>query len=641
MNMPETSDAIQSSIEEIAKFVKNRTDAMSSRLEEVKKELQALFDQKSEELKKATPPDSGRISELESRLKSGLEKTAELDERSRLSEKKTAEIEEKLRPHERKFAEIEEKLAREVEKLEEKTEQNLSSMVEQGIKMYLDRASDVRAEMKSELGSARRDFVTQTKFLEGAIRDLKADLRSLDISDIETKLYGAENRLADMQNLKPRLGELEKQIMQIKSMISTRALKTGAEDVVMVEAHIKRLDDLEAKLVEVSKAMSKGTYSVMLSKLKEEIMNYVDSMRSDTNEKLRYIEDMLGESRGAAGGGHDPEAASKIEALTNEFNALQEHAGQIDRQFRNVNEEYSKISGQIKHISENYPHLENQLKQLSEQYAGVGKQFKEEVHEQYASLASQLKQLSEHYAQLDGQIKQIGKLESIDINKIEHMDKELSALKSTTDHMNRQLGDVMEQYAKISKGPESYEELIDDVLELKRSVGEESALRISTDKALQDLENETKRVVNEFSSAFATIKGIEKTDYAKAMEALQSYRVSAQQIEEGAKMEAMKVATKQIDEFAKAMDKKMPNIATKDELVRMEEALKQIELRLDQKVMQKVEQKIDQRMQALKPQTIGVTPLLDKRIEALEKSVRDLIYIMKSSAARPQPFVIE
>ncbi len=649
--MPEEKDTVQASITEIAKFVKQKTEELNAKIEKMKEELQARVNEaSSDEYSKSLAEFEEKLKKYAQNSRAELKKELYEHVEEKIEELRKAQPDDKTH---KKVEEFESRVKRDLHRIENSINASVSSAVEQNINSYLERTGDIRSELKNEMVGARRDLMTQMRYLERSVSDLKTDLRSLDTRSVEAKIAALEGKLADTQGTKARMNDLEKQILDLKSAISSKVLKAGTEDEAMVEAHVKRIDELETKLNELGKAGSRGTNSIMLTRLKSEIMEYVDGTKNDTNEKLRSIEDTLSETKisamAAQQGLHDEGAAHRIDALGKGLEELKTRFAHQDstHKIEALNKELNELKKSVVYIASKRVHDEQAAHEIDTLNRDMDELKKGLEHEENSlrRKMDELKKGLEHedaMHSVDELNKKMGSLkksfenvssklgheEEDAAHKIEALGNELKSMKSHTEELDKQIKQINEQYAKFSNGPESYEELMDDVLELKRNTDEESSLRISTDKTVQEMEKK----VNELNASYAKIKDMEKLDYSKVLESLQSNKVVSQEIEENVKLEAMKIITKQLEEFAKTLDKKLPNIATRDELAR-------IEAKVDQRIDSKIEQRLDQKMRTVRQQT--AMPMLDKRMEALEKSVRDLLHILKTSARQQQPYIVE
>jgi chromosome segregation ATPase len=217
------------------------------------------------------------------------------------------------------------------------------------------------------------------------------------------------------------------------------------------------------------------------------------------------------------------------------------------------------------------------------------------------------------------QIQQIVKEEAGSAAKVAEFRKEFDAARKHLDSTMKQLERISRQYEQIKNEPESYDQLFKDVMELKRNVDEESSLRVSADKTIQGIE----RKLNEMGEGLGKLKELEKLDYTKVLQAVRTREEINQKMMEQVKAEAAGVATRYLDEFAKTLDRKLPNLATKDHIAQLDARLEQI---------------IDKKVRAVRPAVVN--PLLERRVESMERTVRELMFVLQE-LNRQKPFVVE
>ena len=124
-------------------------------------------------------------------------------------------------------------------------------------------------------------------------------------------------------------------------------------------------------------------------------------------------------------------------------------------------------------------------------------------------------------------------------------------------------------------------------------------------------------------TAMANTKKIDALDTVKMAETLRTNRVPQPAFDERMKMEAMRIVTKHLDEFSKTLDKRLPNLATKDEIAAFEV---------------KLDSKIDKKLRSLRP--MNTDPMLAKRMENIEKAIKDMSFMLKSMTST-HPFIVE
>jgi len=154
----------------------------------------------------------------------------------------------------------------------------------------------------------------------------------------------------------------------------------------------------------------------------------------------------------------------------------------------------------------------------------------------------------------------------------------------------------------------------EEINNIRRTIENETANRLSLEKNLADME----RVVGEMKEKYSGIQKLEHMDFEKVEQEITAFRESIKNAEREMHLKVMDVITQQLNEFAKTLDKRIPDIMTKDEFAR---SLAEIKTRL-------------QHVQAP-----DLTPLA-LRVGQLEREVVNISNMMHSMYNRV-PIVVE
>ncbi len=148
---------------------------------------------------------------------------------------------------------------------------------------------------------------------------------------------------------------------------------------------------------------------------------------------------------------------------------------------------------------------------------------------------------------------------------------------------------------------------LDQMKEMKFSIDEESTKRISMEKRLLEMEEEIHKN-SQLGEEMENVEGI----------GLNSLSARVQDMEKNMKMISMKMLTQQLNEFAKAMDRRFPNIVSREEYKR---------------------EIADLRQRVRTVEAPDMAPL-GSRVERLERKVEEAIGMMKGMYNRI-PYVVE
>jgi chromosome segregation ATPase len=340
-----------------------------------------------------------------------------------------------------------------------------------------------REELREEISKLRRDVLPQIDKLEMQINDLKSYGSEKD--DMEKRLIHLETGVADLQNMKSKHSELDKKLTALHTTIGEKAFG-GVEDKSLVDAHVKRLNELEKKIENINKIVARSGQGIVLSNLKNEIDNKFDNMAAELESKMKFIDKMIGEV---------PERPAFTETVTTN----------------------------------------------------------------------------------------------------ERLEKELEFLQLQIDEVKK-------------AAPDDDFEKNEDIEDVRQALDEEMALRSSLDKKITEMGLELKDV----SSSMGKLKQLANLDYKKILAAYEKDKNIDNVLENKMKEEMLKIVAKELDNFAIAMDKKLPHLATKDDLAKLENALRKMP-----------------KMATTMSNGAGDPVALDAKISTLEKRMNELITTMR------------
>lgn len=234
------------------------------------------------------------------------------------------------------------------------------------------------------------------------------------------------------------------------------------------------------------------------------------------------------------------------------------------------------------------------------------------------------------------------------INNVEGKVRELENSKSSIEEANvkiisleKKMQDIMaklnenhaakayaihDEYAKDADSRSMSKEISD----IKRSVEELSVNVINNDKKIEDMKNvfgkintkenvlDVHKKLSEIDSAMSTAKKLEKIDFEKLRQELAQYDRAVKNLESNVEVITTKFLTKELNDFAKAMDRKIPALVTKEEMY------KEINL-------------LGHKMRGIAEPDVAK---LERKIDLLERSLSEISNLMRGMTGR-MPVIVE
>jgi DNA repair exonuclease SbcCD ATPase subunit len=146
--------------------------------------------------------------------------------------------------------------------------------------------------------------------------------------------------------------------------------------------------------------------------------------------------------------------------------------------------------------------------------------------------------------------------------------KELMLVKMELEALQRTVGEMHTSLERLKelKGLNVYEDMLEDVGDIRTTVDDESARRVSVEKDMQDI----RQKVNDMTTEVGKLRGLEGVDFATLMNISKNEKKFDYDLEKRVEMHASKFVTKELSEFSRMLDKRLPNVATKDDIAKIE-----------------------------------------------------------------------
>ena len=297
-------------------------------------------------------------------------------------------------------------------------------------------------------------------------------------------------------------------------------------------------------------------------KKKDEEINSMKSRYDELNSRLEELK--LITSKKAEKSGDAPISDTYVKRLDNLEKQLQDMQKVSKRTSGRGKESVVKISvdKSVQDLNEKIEELAATVNKLKTE--GDTDKVKDELKKEISSLREEIGSKLNEF---------LGKAIESNTKSLTDMDrKEILLLKTELEAVQQRVANFYDSLERLKemKNIDVYEDLREDVADVRRTVEEEAAFRISTDKDLQKI----KQKLDELSAYTSRFMVFEQLDYEKLKEVIERERKFDEELDKRVNTEAAKVVTKHLNEFSRVLDKRLPNLVTHDDLAKLEARLK-------------------------------------------------------------------
>jgi len=459
------------------------------------------------------------------------------------------------------------------------------SDVEQSIKVIAQYVREQSEKLESEVSSLKGteslyDAKPEIEQIKTNVESLRSSMQvatPLDEDRVRKSIQILRNEFDNFRNeASPKLQYLDKKTDKLKETVETVSLADMGELKKYVERMDKKIHEmlaLKEELDDVEETLTK--MKVIANRLKDfDVASYRE-------EFDRHMNDMFG----------------KFEASD------MKRIGEIAEQLKDTDiHDFKNMSSKMKHLekletdeAKKLVEMMNQLKDIEmhdiRNLVKQMKESKEALEEEAVSRLSTEKRL----ADIESKLAQVKNLETKDIGQ----------LNTALEHLQ---GIEMEELKGIAA----------TIREAKEALEEESINRMSTEKrfaeferALRERQSALEAKVNKASEIASHIENVEGLDIQKL-----GGRIN--DMESNMKLNTVKLLTQQLNEFAKSVDRRIPNVVSREEYMRQVADL-------------------NQRMRTVEAPDLSP---LGARVERLEKKLDEIAGMMRQMYDRV-PIVVE
>ncbi|MFA4819398.1 MAG: DUF3106 domain-containing protein [Candidatus Aenigmatarchaeota archaeon] len=450
-------------------------------------------------------------------------------------------------------------------------------------------AEEYREELVKEINGAienfkRREFgnikdigesLSRFKNLELSdvrkINSLVEELKGLEIDDVKA-MKNIETR--DIRRLSTALDEMKGVELEDIGRLS-RQLKDAREsiraEIGNKQATEERLASIESKMEELKRAEKKFDKHIgdILDQFKDMEAHNVKDMAKQLKEAKELLEDESVSRQSFE---------KRVFDIENKVQNFEKSTAKTLEQFKHFEGEEVK---KLKQLAEHFEHLESddikKLKENMEHFSELESDDIKKLKEMVANFEhlktediGKLKQMVEHFGSLEsddikklrGAMEQLKGLEAHDISSLtEKMKNATEALEDESvnrQSMEKRIMDLESKTEKIdSMEIHDIENLANEMKYAKETLEEESVTRQSLEKRLHAIETDMSQV----RGVEAGQENAEKVDVTKLSNRIQD-------MESNMKLMTVRLLTQQLNEFAKSIDRRLPNIVSREEYLR-------------------------------------------------------------------------
>jgi len=301
------------------------------------------------------------------------------------------------------------------------------------------------------------------------------------------------------------------------------------EDLIHDSSHVlteKGMEDYIAKINKVKQSLERyvNVKAQLLETRINEISEMVKGMEA-SRDFLQMDEKITGlETRMAAEIG---DVKRNIEGIDGMKREMEHVKGYIDQQ----------KAGQDATMAETRAKMEENMKKVSLDFTYRINQMKKTIEQE-----------TEKFKSLIGE------------QEIESMKSEIEEIRKAADNENAHRLSLEKNFDDLENAIKNFN-VREEVESVKRSIENETANRLSLEKSLADMEKN----LTEMKEKYSGITGLEHMDFEKVEQEIAAFRDSVKSAEREMNLKAMNIITEQLNEFARTMDRRMPDLMTKDE----------------------------------------------------------------------------
>ncbi len=445
---------------------------------------------------------------------------------------------------------------------------------------------------RTEIDSTKRDVQSKMKFLEEKLDRIE---EKNDVHELEAEI-------------KAEIQKLEKELEETKS--STKRSRD-----VDLDSYKKELESLNYKMLDEFKARiaaSEKGLGDIASKIENfggmQLQKDFEKFQNDVLSRLHILDKSIKEIADGADTEELKEYVGMIDNKLNESLVLKNHLDDMEKSL----DEMKAIAGRLRGFdAESYKkEFERRMSDMIAQFEGRDAlEERKNTGLQGIEIARQLKEtkelLEDESVSRISMEKRLGGIES-NVERFEnYINDTLSHIKNLEVSDVKKLNTALEHLKDVEF--DELKEIANNIKEARAALEDESVNRLSNEKRMSDIENKLNRV----DGVVGHIENVEGLDVEKLSNRIQD-------IESNMKMNTVRLLTQQLNEFAKSIDRRLPNIVSREEYTRQIADL-------------------NQRMRTIEAPDLAP---LGARVERLEQKIEEVAAMMRGMYNRI-PIIVE
>lgn len=433
-----------------------------------------------------------------------------------------------------------------------------------------------------------------------------------DTSDIETKIDELDEKISSIKLQKAGAPEeLVAEIKELKDKVNSLEQPARAEPDFSTQD--KKLEQMKEEIQELKEEIKEKPGKPVSGKGMEHYIQKVESLKSELEDLLEERKSFIEKIE------KSEEDAEKIDTALIKLKTVEERITTDIDKARDLQENIDDVKKSIDDKINNFEERLGAVQKSLENKVDTTDEIKKHVDEKVTSLEDKFSALKndigkKSFSGSDDKIKELEK-------KIE--EKIAAAEGISTKDLEKRLDELHVKIgvSEVDKRLEMIEQEIKKIDNMQRAIDDEFVQRMSIEKRLQDMDKSYMGKFSKLGGITAKApagKETEIPDMVKLQKELQEQKVALAGLEKHLDIEITKHLSSHLENFAKELDKRIPELITKTEYRRDADEIKQ------------------------KIQTIESPDLspLAQRVGDVEKKLEQIIKMMQGFSTR-LPVVVE
>ncbi|GEM_PF-5291803 len=446
-------------------------------------------------------------------------------------------------------------IRKQMDDLDKKIEdmQNSISLIAKHVKSELDEAKQAKPKVPAADVQELKQYKEKIGALEAAVRTITKHVKDeLEATKKEVKEAQLKTML-DLKRAQPQQDDgkisdverrLNEEIERVEEFVAD-SNKVLAEDTEKkFSQELARLEDLIHDSSHVLTEKGMEGYIAKINKVKQSLERYVNVKAQLLETRINEISEMVKGMEASRDFLQMDEKITGLESrMVTEIGDVKRNIEGIDGMKREIDHVKGYIelqkSGGDAAMAETRAKMEENMKKMSLDLTHRMNQMKRTIDEE-----------AQRFKDLVGE------------QEVQAIRNELEELRHSMDNENANRLSLEKNFDDLENTIKNFN-VREEVESVKRSIENETANRLSLEKSLADMEKN----VTEMKEKYSGVMKLEHLDFEKVEQEIAAFRDSVKSAERDMNLKAMNIITEQLNEFARTMDRRMPDLMTKDEFL--------------------------------------------------------------------------